>query len=313
MTMSAKYSEDLNLFRAVLIVLMILVHIVHFGEIHPDVKDAVLSFLMPSFLLVTGYLVRVDKPFPEFLRYLWRIFLPYLIMVTAFALLSLHLPVRNGLTELSVHSLSEVIFVQSIGPYWFLHTMITCGTLYYAAFRCPCLGSTAARYAIFAVLIILLSTHTPLLSLKAAAYYFAGAGIRQFAGDFSCIYRPTLWAILPFGMLVVRADYHDWGAIAVPVCCVCFFSAVSATNERLPQRLLRLLHYIGRNTFPIYIFHPIFTMASKFVLPLFAFEPTGMVHAVCTIVFATAGSLTMAWLLDRSGLALILGRKQLLR
>ena len=44
-----KYNRDINFFRAVLICLVILVH--------PNAKIAISAFIMPSFLIITGYLV----------------------------------------------------------------------------------------------------------------------------------------------------------------------------------------------------------------------------------------------------------------
>ena len=57
-------------------------------------------------------------------------------------------------------------------------------------------------------------------------------------------------------------------------------------------------HYVGRNTFPIYIFHPIFTMLAKFTLPAFAFEPTGLLHAAVSVAMGVIGSIYLARALD---------------
>ena len=73
---------EIDFQRALLLSPVLLVPIVNFGNIHPDVKSGVLSFLMPTFLLVTGYLLNVDKPVRKFAIYLLRILLPYVIMVT---------------------------------------------------------------------------------------------------------------------------------------------------------------------------------------------------------------------------------------
>ena len=64
--MNTKHNTTIDFMRAILIVLMILIHIVNFGTLYPDIKDGILSFLMPSFLVITGYLVNVDKPLCKF-------------------------------------------------------------------------------------------------------------------------------------------------------------------------------------------------------------------------------------------------------
>lgn len=71
--------------------------------------------------------------------------------------------------------------------------------------------------------------------------------------------------------------------------------------------------FIGRNTFPVYIFHPIFTMAAKFLLPLFAFDPTGLLHTIFTIAMCLVGTLALAVLLDKTHLSWCFGRSTLLR
>lgn len=51
----------IDFIRSILIILVILVHIVHWGSIHPNVKSMILAFLMPTFLVVTGFLVNIAK------------------------------------------------------------------------------------------------------------------------------------------------------------------------------------------------------------------------------------------------------------
>ena len=90
-----KHNNELDFSRAVLIVLVILVHIVNFGNLYPLSKSSILAFMMPTFLFITGYLVNIDKSIKDFLRYLLQIFLPYIIFVMGYAVLSLYLPVRD--------------------------------------------------------------------------------------------------------------------------------------------------------------------------------------------------------------------------
>ena len=130
-----KRNTDLDLIRAILIILMILIHIVSFGNAYPHLKAGILSFMMPTFLIITGYLVNIEKTGKQMGNYLKCLALPYVIMVTGFSVLSYYMPVRDGITELSLSQIGEKIFITSIGPYWFIQTMIICGTLYYFSFR----------------------------------------------------------------------------------------------------------------------------------------------------------------------------------
>ena len=130
-----KRNTDLDLIRAILIILMILIHIVNFGNAYPHLKAGILSFMMPTFLIITGYLVNIEKSPKQMGIYLMCLALPYVIMVSGFSVLSYFMPVRDGITELSFSQICEKIFVTSIGPYWFIQTMIICGILYYISFK----------------------------------------------------------------------------------------------------------------------------------------------------------------------------------
>lgn len=182
-----KRNTDLDFIRAILIILMILIHIVSFGNAYPQLKAGILSFMMPTFLIITGYLVNIEKTGRQMGNYLKCLALPYVIMVTGFSVLSYYMPVRDGITELSLSQIGEKIFVTSIGPYWFIQTMIICGTLYYFCFsgrnwndlhKNYTKRDTYASLFVFAVTLLLIS-ETPALSASAAAYYFIGVVIRQ--------------------------------------------------------------------------------------------------------------------------------------
>ncbi|MBO4964409.1 MAG: acyltransferase, partial [Prevotella sp.] len=71
--------------------------------------------------------------------------------------------------------------------------------------------------------------------------------------------------------------------------------------------------YIGRNTLPIYLFHPIFTMAAKFYHPLFAFDSSKITFTLVTICVAVAGSLAIAMIMERTRAAWIFGKARMLR
>jgi len=54
-------------------------------------------------------------------------------------------------------------------------------------------------------------------------------------------------------------------------------------------------------------------MAGKFLLPIFRFDGSGIVHAIVIVIIGLAGSLLMAKIMDRLGLSWMFGRPLLLR
>ena len=393
-----KRNTDLDFIRAILIILMILIHIVSFGNAYPHLKAGILSFMMPTFLIITGYLVNIGKTGRQFGKYLLCLALPYVIMVTGFSVLSYFLPVRDGITELSLSQIAQKIFVTSIGPYWFIQTMIICGILYYGSFRAcdmiskywgrgscrnnkendfcsnskeiePCCNSKeiepcrnseengfysskknefyrnnkenepyrnskgndscsninkgktedetlslTTRLFLLAILMLLVSK-TPALNITAAIYYFAGVVIRQCRIDFNKVFRPTPLAFILWPFILYREDLYDWGNMAIAFSCWCCISALMWLNQYYKSQLVgkSTLLYIGKNTLPIYLFHPIFTMAAKFYHPLFAFDKSEILLAAFTIILAIAGSIAIAKVMEKTKLAYFFGKKEILR
>ena len=313
-----KRNTDLDFIRAILIMLMILIHIVSFGNMYPHLKAGILSFMMPTFLIITGYLVNIKKTGKQMGKYLTCLALPYVIMVTGYSLLSYFLPVRDGITELSVSQIGEKIFVTSIGPYWFIQTMIICGVLYYVSFLGQ--SNTPAKLFLFAILLAIASL-TPALNASAAVYYFIGVAIRQSHIEWGKIFRPVLLALPLWIYLLGRAEWYDWGSIAVVFSCWCCISSllwIRSVIERSPKSKARtkaedILLYIGRNTLPVYLFHPIFTMAAKFYHPLFAWDKTEISFALSTVILAIVGSIAIAKIMEATKIAYIFGKSKMLR
>lgn len=322
-------NTDIDWIRAILIILMILIHIVSFGNAYPHLKAGILSFMMPTFLIITGYLVNIEKSPKEMGRYLMCLALPYVIMVTGFSVLSYFMPVRDGITELSLSQICEKIFVTSIGPYWFIQTMIICGILYYVSFKGETWGalrqgkttmSTTTSLFIFATLLLLLSK-TPALSPSAATYYFIGAILRQCHIGFDRIFRPSPVALLLWINLLGLEEWYDWGTLAIVFSCWCCISSlmwIHSLIKRLQdnacvRKTEDTLLYIGRNTLPIYLFHPIFTMAAKFYHPLFSWDRSEICFALVTIFIAIAGSIGIAKMMEKTHLAYIFGKGKMLR
>ena len=322
-------NTDIDWIRAILIILMILIHIVSFGNAYPQLKAGILSFMMPTFLIITGYLVNIEKSPKEMGRYLMCLALPYVIMVTGFSVLSYFMPVRDGITELSLSQICEKIFVTSIGPYWFIQTMIICGILYYVSFKGAIWGtlrqgkttmSTTTSLFIFATLLLLLSK-TPALSPSAATYYFIGAVLRQCHIGFDRIFRPSPVALLLWINLLGLEEWYDWGTLAIVFSCWCCISSlmwIHSLIKRLQdnasvRKTEDTLLYMGRNTLPIYLFHPIFTMAAKFYHPLFSWDRSEIIFALVTIFIAIAGSIGIAKMMEKTHLAYLFGKGKMLR
>ena len=311
--MPAHRIDEIDFQRAILISLVILVHVVNFGNIHPDVKSGILSFLMPTFLLVTGYLLNVNKTVGKFAVYLLRILLPYVILVTGYMVLSLYLPVRDGIQQLDWNTALYVLCVRSIGPYWFFRVMMICGFLYFATFSLLRRQSNIIKLIAYGIVLLCVARFTPLLDWEPAFYFFLGAVLRVSAADYNKIFAPSGLSALPLLLILLISSQWDWSNLMVLVMVFCFLSLTAYLKRFCHGKFLDTILYIGRNTLPIYMFHPIFTMSGKFLLPLFRFDGSGILHALVVVVIGITGSLLLAKALDKSHISWIFGKANLLR
>lgn len=180
--------------------------------------------------------------------------------------------------------------------------------------------STTTSLFIFATLLLLLSK-TPALSPSAATYYFIGAVLRQCHIGFDRIFRPSPVALLLWINLLGLEEWYDWGTLAIVFSCWCCISSLmwihSLINHLQDNVSVRktedTLLYMGRNTLPIYLFHPIFTMAAKFYHPLFSWDRSEIIFALVTIFIAIAGSIGIAKMMEKTRLAYLFGKGKMLR
>lgn len=180
--------------------------------------------------------------------------------------------------------------------------------------------STTTSLFIFATLLLLLSK-TPALSPSAATYYFIGAVLRQCYIGFDRIFRPSPVALLLWINLLGLEEWYDWGTLAIVFSCWCCISSlmwihsliIRLQDNTCIRKTEDTLLYIGRNTLPIYLFHPIFTMAAKFYHPLFSWDRSEICFALVTIFIAIAGSIGIAKMMEKTHLAYLFGKGKMLR
>lgn len=318
--------EELDFLKCVFITLMIAFHLVYIGDTYPVAKQLVYTFHMPGFLLVSGYLFNVSKPWSGFGRTMLWILIPYAVMETAYTVTASLLPIREHVDHLTAGLLLDHIFLHPIGPYWYLHTLMLCGACYYIAFM-KLEGRTATlwkakpllpvrmmsrdnqvllcRFVVLALLLCLLSYGCEILSTANAAYFLAGAVIRHTVGSFRQAFPSRWWTLGLLAVWCLDPSHYDKASFAGA--CVVFLVICSLLwlyQLQVPERLRRLLLFIGRNTFPLLLFSPVFTMLAKYYQSLLLrMEPTGMLFLAVSVVFAIAGSFGITRMMDVTGLS----------
>ena len=202
--------HELDYLKCLFIILMIIFHLSHIGSKYPYAKSIVYTFHMPAFLLISGYLINVHKKPEIFLKAMAWIFIPYTIMEISYACMSMLFPVWDGIKEINASVLLGKVLLDPIGPYWYLHTFILCGTTYY--FVHTYLSSTPfIRLLVTSSLLLLFSYIFHLLTFANAFYFMAGTAIHLGKRPFLSCFPASFLAIIPLVFLCSQPENYRIG------------------------------------------------------------------------------------------------------
>lgn len=309
---------EINIIRCLLIFLVILIHCTPFKDSYPNAQNAILAFVVPLFLFITGYLFNVKKTWKEFAHYLYGLLMMYAIFEMAYIVLSYFFPVRDGVTELTATVILNKLILLPIGPYWYLHTMIICSSIYYLSHRLSCRFNKDIAISLSIFFGVILSYYTPLLGvLSPLAYYMGVIAKRRFKylmymfSD-SFIALPIAVVTLLYGICNnhAYAAQLSYFSILLGICTITFLLWCS---RRIPFKANRIMDYIGGNTLPIFLFHPLFTLLSKRMLHSLIEHGYIISYSLIVIIIATIGSLAIGYGLDKTGISSFIFKKNLLR
>lgn len=294
-----KRLEEADFIKTVCIVLMVVFHLAYIGDLYPMVKKFVYTFHMPAFLMLSGYFLNVCKSNRDFVRSMWWLFVPYAVFESAYVVMASFLPTRDAVDQLSFPLVLDKLFLHPLGPYWYLHTLLLASVVSYVLcrmlrFRLP----SFAVSILVAVVLGVLSYATGILSLPNVLYYAFGFALSQMQIPWSRFVRPSLWSLLP--LLLLAFFPESWNKTTVVGIAIVYFmmSLLQAIYMRLPLPLQQGSGIVGRNTLPILIFSPIFTMGAKVLLPYLSFDRSGMLFLVAATFLTLFGSLFLTWLMD---------------
>lgn len=294
-----KRLEEADFIKTVCIVLMVVFHLAYIGDLYPMVKKFVYTFHMPAFLMLSGYFLNVCKSNRDFVRSMWWLFVPYAVFESAYVVMASFLPTRDAVDQLSFPLVLDKLFLHPLGPYWYLHTLLLASVVSYSLcrmlrFRLP----SFAVSILVAVVLGVLSYATGILSLPNVLYYAFGFALSQMQIPWSRFVRPSLWSLLP--LLLLAFFPEGWDKTTVVGIAIVYFmmSLLQAIYMRLPLPLQQGSGIVGRNTLPILIFSPIFTMGAKVLLPYLSFDRSGMLFLIVATFLTLFGSLFLTWLMD---------------
>lgn len=304
---------ELDFLKCVFILLMIVFHLVYIGNRYPVAKAFVYTFHMPGFLIISGYLLHVQKPVPQFLRYIQWIFVPYLLMESGYVVMASVLPIREHIQQLTFGLFLDKLFLHPLGPYWYLHTLMLCGIVTYIV------AQFAGRHRVWMLLCVLLClwvlAFLGLVTWINAVYFCVGVALRLYHRPFVDTFHPAWWSFI--GIVLVATcvpnalQRHTIGGMLIVYFVISFLLWL---YPYLPKGMEKISLFIGRNSLILLLFSPMFTVLSKLFQSYLLFEPSGMLFMLVALLFTVVGSFTVAYILQKLHIArYVFGKSRIIK
>lgn len=292
---------QLDYLKGIFILLMVTFHLALVEHTYPVVREAVYTFHMSAFLIISGYLVNVLKEPAAMGKSLLRLVVPYVLFESLYIMAQYlaggSLGSHNAISDLSASSFLLMVATQPTGPYWYLHTLVFCTAVYWLACRVIKRDNLGA-IAITGVVLYGLTLMIEGLVWSNVLYFLIGISINRSGRPLMQVITPSWLALIPLAVLLAYPSNYDRGTLAGIAITVLVMSVLLALFPLCHQGIRRLLCYVGRNSLAIVVFSPIFTLAAKQASPYFAFDPTALCFTVVALTLVVTCCLASARLAD---------------
>ena len=293
---------QLDYLKGIFIVLMVIFHLALIEQTYPVLRNAVYTFHMSAFLVISGYLANVEKRPGQFVHGLLRIAVPYVLFEALYIVIQYYLGgnlgAHNAIGQLTAGSFLMRIATQPTGPYWYLHTLVISTVVYWVVYRLLKLRGMGGL-ALMGVALYGLTWAIEGLAWSNVIYFIIGVFILRLGKRFMEVITPSWLALLPLIVLFWFPENYDSGSLAGVAITVLVISLLLACYAICPRALSNFFRYLGRNSLAIVVFSPIFTVLTKQLAPWFSFDPTAISFLVVALIIVVGGCLASAWLCDK--------------
>ena len=288
--------------KGMLILMVISFHLVYIECLYPYAKQVVYTFHIPAFLIISGYLMNKDKEPKTFWHSLLWLVIPYLVMESGYVMMAAVLPINEHIKTLSGAVFLDKLLFHPIGPYWYLHTLIQCEAVFYYAMRVKSF-SRFSRFIMVSLLLYIMADAFTILSFTSATYFLAGAILRLSGMSIVTVCKPSLLALIAFALFVGKS--HNLNASTITGAMIVYMSMSGCMLFYMHAGVIirSALLFFGRNTLPLYLFSPMFTILCKPMAAVIAFDPTGISFLLFALTTCITGSLLIAIIMDKTGLS----------
>ena len=253
----------------------------------------------------------MNKPVRSYGRTVLWLAVPYVVMEVGYVVMSSLLPVRDHIPILTVEVILDRLCLHPLGPYWYLHTLIICGTLYFSVFRWT-KASAFSRLIILGIAYYVLA-QSGIISLACAMYFLVGVLVRQSSLSFLTIFRRSWWSLVVLAIFFFYPSTFNRATIGGVMIVYFVFSLSLSVFPYVQAKSKEVLLFLGRNSLVLYIFSPIFTLCCKVFIPYLSFDSTRLLFLCISLPICITGSLSVCKALDLLHLSpFLFGRKHAL-
>lgn len=301
--------KELDYLKGVMIIFVITFHLVYFEHLYPYAKQVVYTFHMPVFLVISGYLMKNNKKWKDFLLSISRLAIPYIVMESGYIVMASLLPINEHIDHLSLELFFNKLLLHPLGPYWYLHSLIICGITYYVIFR----YYHARKLNLFILIglsFYLYSHMLGILSFTSSVFFLAGVVLCQCNVGFMRCFQSSALAILAFILLISQKQYLNPSTLGGILIVYLVISSSLFVFKYSHKTFQKPIIYFGRNSLLLYAFSPIFTILCKQMVPYLMFDKTGILFLIASLTVCISGSLCIGYLMDMLKITPLFFRKQ---
>ena len=305
---------QLDFLKGVFILLMVAFHNYVIGDGSEHISRLIYTVHMPAFLIISGYLANVDKDVPEFGKSMLRLIVPYTIFETMYIvmifLLGKVMNTSNQIEELSPLVIIDKLFLNPIGTYWYIHTMIICTTVYYVVRHVLKLKDISALAVMGSALFLLSLVIGGGLKMSNVIFYLIGTAIVMSGKSFMTVIKPSVLVVVPIILLVLFSDDYSRGTLSGAMITVLSISLLLFVFDHSAQTVKNFFAYLGRNSLAVVLFSPAFTVMSNKLIKYISFGPFQLLFTLVSIAITIAGCMLITWISDKLGLSRLLFCKE---
>lgn len=289
--------KELDYLKGVMIIFVITFHLVYFEHLYPYAKQVVYTFHMPVFLVISGYLMNINKKWKDFILSISGFALPYIVMESGYVVMVSLLPINEHIDHLTLGVFISKLLFHPLGPYWYLHSLILCGITYYVVFRYSH-AKQLTRFILMGLVFYLYSHVLSILSFTSSVFFLIGVILRQCEMDFMRFFQSSSLALLAFLLLIFHEQFLSPSTLGGILIIYLVISGCLLVYKYSYRLVGNSILYFGRKSMLLYVFSPIFTILCKQIVPCLAFDNTGILFLIVSLIVCIGGSLCIGYVMD---------------